>query len=395
MLNTLARTKEREAIEKLSEAFESGKEEDIKAAFQEFHESVVQVVTQDYLEAGNDKKILASRGYRQITGEEKKFYEKIIEAGKEVNYKQAYSDITKVDGGMPQTIIEDVYRDLLEEHPLLGRISFTNVQYLTRWIMNDHTAQTAVWGDINSAITKEIESSLRSIDIALYKLTAYTIIPKDMLDLGPTYLDGYIRTILKECIAKALENAIVSGNGLKCPIGLTRDIREGVEFSTSTGYPEKEAVKVTGFTPEEYGPLVAKLAKTEKGRMRKIDKVLLICNMEDYLTKVMPATTVLNGAGAYVNNLFPFPTETEISNELTTGKAVLCLPEEYFMGLGSAKEGNTEFSDEYKFLEDTRVYKIKLYGNGRPYDNTVAIVLDISELDAAYITVMNKTIPEA
>ena len=101
----------------------------------------------------------------------------------------------------------------------------------------------------------------------------------------------------------------------------------------------------------------------------------------------MPATTVLNGAGAYVNNLFPFPTDVVISNELEDGEAVVCLPEEYFMGIGGAKEGVIEYTDELKFLEDKRVYKIKMYGMGKAYDNTVALLLDISELDPAYITV--------
>lgn len=36
-----------------------------------------------------------------------------------------------------------------------------------------------------------------------------------------------------------------------------------------------------------------------------------------------------------------------------------------------------------------RVYKIKMHGNGRPWDNTVAIVLDISALDPAYFVVRN------
>ena len=94
--------------------------------------------------------------------------------------------------------------------------------------------------------------------------------------------------------------------------------------------------------------------------------------------------------GTYSTNLFPFPTDVVRSNELDTGEAILFLPEEYFFGLGGSKDGTIEFTDEYKFLEDQRVFKIKLHGNGRAFDNTVAIVLDISALDPAYITVLNK-----
>ena len=119
---------------------------------------------------------------------------------------------------MPETIIQDVLKDLQDKHPLLDKINFQNVKYLTRWILNDHTKQTAVWGAINSEIEKKIESSFREIDVNLCKLTAYTVIPKDMLDLGPQFLDNYIRTILREALYVGIETAIISGNGKNQPI---------------------------------------------------------------------------------------------------------------------------------------------------------------------------------
>ena len=97
-----------------------------------------------------------------------------------------------------------------------------------------------------------------------------------------------------------------------------------------------------------------------------------------------------------MGNVFPVPTKTVQSAELEEGKAILCVPKEYFMGLGSAKNGTITYDDSVQFLDDNRVYKIKLYANGRAFDNTVALLLDISELDPAYITVLNKTdMPEA
>ena len=264
------------------------------------------------------------------------------------------------------------------------------VKYLTRWILNDHSKQSAAWGEINSEIAKEITSSFKTIDVNVCKLSAFAVIPKDMLDLGPVFLDNYIRTILREALYCALEKAVLKGSGKSEPTGLNRDIHKGVDFNSETGYPEKTAIKITSFLPKEYGGVLAELAVTETGRMRTFDRVTLVCNQVDYLTKVMPATTVMNMNGTYSTNLFPFPTDVVRSNELDTGEAILFLPEEYFFGLGGSKDGTIEFTDEYKFLEDQRVFKIKLHGNGRAFDNTVAIVLDISALDPAYITVLNK-----
>jgi hypothetical protein len=324
---------------------------------------------------------------------------------------------------MPNTIIEDVYKNLTEEHPLLNRINFQSVAYLTRWILNDHSVQTAVWGEINDTITKQITSAFQTVELTQCKLSAYAVIEMDMLDLGPVFLDGYIRTFLQEALATALEKAIITGSGHNEPIGMDRNIAHGVSVSTATGYPQKEAKKVTSFLPKEYGDILAELAVTETyytsdstgevveastaagtegsaksgytkhgGNMRAFDQVTLICNQVDYLRKVMPATTVMSSAGTYTNNLFPFPTEVIRSNALATGKAILCLPEEYFMGVGTGKNGTLTFSDEYKFLEDQRVFKVKMHGMGKAYDNTVAILLDISELDPAFITVLNKDV---
>lgn len=384
--------KEKEAASKIMEAMKSGDEAKIQEAWEEFHNSISEQVMQDFedVKASNDAAILAQRGYRQLTTKETKWYQKVIEALRSDNPKQAFTTILggdTEDALMPTTIIEDVYKHLAEDHPLLAAVNFQNVGYLTKWVLNDHTAQKAVWGTITDQIAKEITSSFKVMDITQAKLSAFAIIEQGMLDLGPTFLDAYIRKCLAEALACGLEAAIISGNGLNQPAGLICDIHEGVSFSTSTGYPAKTKKPVTAFTPEKYGELLKDMATTESGAKRKFGKVWLICNQADYLTKVMPATTVLNANGSYVNNLFPFPTEVIISNEVEAGEAVLCLLNEYFLGVGGSKTGVIEYSDEYKFIEDQRAFKIKQYAAGRAFDNTSALYLDISNLDPAYITV--------
>lgn len=385
---------EKNCMQNIVAAIKSGDETKIQQAWQEFHNSVAATVKADFeeLQATNDVAVLAQRGYRQLTSKETKWYQKVISALKSNDPKQAFTAIIGSENEedlMPTTIIEDVYRNLVDEYPLLKAISFQYVGYVTKWILNDHSAQNAVWGTITEGIVKEIQSSFKVIDINQNKLSAYAIIEVGMLDLGPVFLDGYIRTVLAEAIMSGLEIAIVSGTGVKEPIGLIRDIHEGVEFNSSTGYPEKTPVVVTDFTPATYGGVVARLATTESGKKRKFKEVALVCNQTDYLTKIMPATTVLNTNGSYVNNLFPFPTTVYVSNAVEDGRAVMFINGEYFMGMGGTKNGVIEYSDEYKFLEDMRVFKIKQYGAGRAFDNTSAIYLDISNLKPAYITVKN------
>ena len=390
---------EKECVNQLMAAMKSGKDEDIKQAWENLHKSIAEQVKADFgdLQESHDASVLAQRGYRQLTSKERKWYNKVIDALKSKDPKQAFTAIIgsdKEEDLMPTTIIEDVFKDLVEEHPLLGAIQFVYVGYVTKWITNDHATQQAVWGEVTAEIAKEITSSFRVENLDQNKLSAFAVIEKGMLDLGPVFLDNYIRTVLKEAILAGLELGIVAGTGLKQPIGLIKNLNG--DISQTDGYPNKAQVPVKSFSPEAYGALVAQMAKTENGKTRKIEKVGLICNQTDYLTKVMPATTVMTANGTYANNLFPFPTDVYVSNALEDGQAVLFLPKEYFLGMGGSKEGTIEYSDEYKFLEDQRVFKMKLYGAGKAYDNTCAIFLDISNLDPAYITVKNiETVVEA
>lgn len=391
---------EQQSINEIVVAMKSGNEEEIKKAWASFHNSIAEAVRKDFeeLQEKQDANVLAQRGYRQLTSQETKWYQKVINALKSADPKQAFTAIIGSDleeDLMPTTIIEDVYRNLKEEYPLLNAINFQYVGYVTKWILNDHSAQTAIWGQITAEITKEITSSFKIVDVNQNKLSAFAVVELGMLDLGPVFLDGYIRTVLGEALVAGLEYGVVKGTGLNEPIGLIKDISEGVQVNSSTGYPNKTALVVTDFTPASYGALVAKLSETENGKKRKFAKVGLICNMTDYLTKVMPATTVLNASGTYVNNLFPFPTDVYVSNALEDGQAVLFLPNEYFLGMGGNKKGVIEYDDSYKFLEDQRVFKIKQYGAGRAFDNTSAILLDISNLEEAYITVKTKEVVEA
>jgi len=376
----------------MAEAMRSEDPEVQQAAWSQFHQSLTDRLMADFeeIKQSNDAAILAERGYRQLTTREKQWYQKLIDAMRSPNPQQVFVDIIGEDiekDIMPETIIEDVYRNLQEEHPLLQAVNFTYVKYATKWILNDHSAQKAVWGSITDEITKQITSGFKVITINQSKLSAFAFIEKGMLDLGPTFLDAYIRAVLAEALYCGLEYGIVAGTGVDEPVGMIRDIHEGVSFSTTDGYPKKQAVAVTELTPASYGAILAPLAKTENEHSRKFNKVTLLCNMTDYLTKVMPATTALTADGRYVTGLFPFPTDVIVTNELSDGEALIGILEEYDVLVGGEQNGVIEFSDEFKFTEDLRYFKVKQYATGRAFDNTSFILLDISNLQPTYITV--------
>lgn len=378
--------------QQLMTAMQSNDQEQITQAWQAFHDSIAENVRQDFeaVRDSNDAAVLAQRGFRQLTSKETKWYEKFIDAARATNPKQAFTELLGSDVEedlMPETIFEDVYKHLEEEHPLLAAIGVQHVGYSTKWVLNDHSKQLAAWGEINSEITKEITSAFKVVDVTQNKLSAFAAIQLDMLDLGPVFLDAYIRRCLLEALACGLEDGIVNGTGLNQPIGLIRDIHDGVSYSTSTGYPAKTKTAVNDFTPKTYGELVAKLAQTENGKMRRIGKIALLVNPVDYYKKIVPATTVMGSDGLYRADVLPVPTTIIQSTALAEGDAVLFLPDEYKLLAGGRRSGAIEYSDEYKFLEDMRYFKIKQHATGKAFDDNCALYLDISNLEELYVTV--------
>lgn len=392
---------EQNYAQQLMEAMKSNDDAQIQQAWAAFHDSIAAQVKADYeaVKDSNDAVIMEKRGFRQLTSKEKRWYQRFIDAMKSGNPKQAFAEIIGSDNEedlMPETIIEDVYKHLVDEHPLLNAIGVQYVGFATKWILNDHSVQMAHWGEINSEITKEITSAFKVVDVTQNKLSAFAAIQLDMLDLGPVFLDAYIRRCLLEALSVGLEDGIVNGNGLNAPVGLIRDIHEGVSFSTATGYPEKEKIAVADFTPKSYGALVAKLAQTESGKTRKVGKLVMIVNPVDYFNKIVPATTVMGADGNYRYDVLPVPTTIIQSTALAEGAAVLFMPAEYKLFAGGRRNGVIEYSDEYKFLEDMRYFKIKQHATGKAYDDNCALYLDISNLSDLFVTVKAIDItPEA
>lgn len=361
----------------LAEAIRTGDEQQISTAMDGWMQFVSDTVMQEAsgMIAATDRNILAARGIRQLTGEETKFYESFI-----ANARQnAQTVITNITGDLPQTVIDSVMEDMKAAYPLLDLIDFVNTGAAIKWVLNAQGAQAAAWGELNEAITKDLAGAIQIVDMTQRKLTAYMFTTQDMLALGPAWVDRYVRAVLADSLSAGLETGMVDGNGLKTPIGMTRAFTGALD--PSTGYARKSATSVVTLDPTTYGTLLSTLATDgNTGKQRAVSRALLIVNPTDYFTKIMPATTVLTPMGTYVGGVLPFPTDIVQSVGVPSGHAVLGIAKKYFMGVGTGKGGKLEYSDEYKFLEDLRTYKIKFYGMGRPHDINAFLYLDISNL---------------
>lgn len=382
----------KEVSMQMAEAMQSNDNDKIALAWSAFSDCIANQIRADFAatQGADDADALSARGYRKLTSSEQRWYEKLSSALSSKNPKQEFIDILhsdEKDDVMPETILDDVLRYLQENRRLLAALRMQYVGYAVKWIINDNSVQRGAWGEIDAKIVAEIKGAIKLLDIEQAKYSAFCVIPIDILDMGPQFLDSFIRATMAEAIGLGLEEAVVAGTGVNMPCGIMRN-PNGV-FDQTNGYPEKEAVPVTSFAPVEYGKLVSMVAKTEKGKEREFQKVYIICSMTDYLTKIMPATTVLTPNVGYVGNLFPFPTEVIPCSAVPSGKASLGLLDDYTLAVGGNKNGVIEYDDSIGFLDHTRTFRVVQHAAGRAYDNTSFITLDISGLDPAYVTVKN------
>lgn len=369
----------------LQQAIRDDNSEAFSTAFSQLITCIGDEIRADYEQQLNDLRqevdttILANRGVRQLTTAENKYYQKIIEAMKSRDPKQA---LTGIDVVMPETVIDSVFEDLRTNHPLLSAIDFIPTNGAISMIMNTNGYQEAAWGALCDDIVKELTSGFKEVNTSLLKLSAFLPVCKAMLDLGPAWLDRYVREVLYEALANGMEAGFVDGDGNGKPIGMTRQVGDDVQV-TGGAYPKKEAIAVTSFDPVSVGGLIARLATSPNGNQRPVRNVIMVVNPVDYFQRVMPATTLMAPDGSYRNDVTPYPMTIITSPSVTVGEAVFGLGKRYFGAAGAEKGGRIEYSDHYRFLEDERVYVIKTYANGMPKDDNAFLLLDISGLQPA------------
>lgn len=380
-----------QALASLADAMRGEDQEAINSAFAAFCGTVREDLAEEARQQCNlavaDNAALTARGVRTLTGAENAYYNAVIAACKSGDPKNAIAGITVA---MPQTIVEQVIGTIKRNHPLLNKLNFVNTTYLTSFIVNAQGAQTAAWGAIGSKITQELSGSLKKIDVTMLKLFAYMALPLDYLDLGPNWLNEYIVETLSEAVALALETAVVDGDGNDKPIGMTRDISSSASVVGNV-QPRQTATKLADLTPESLGKLVKLLARdpADATKARPVTDLVFLVNPFTYWEKIFPATCYRRPDGTWISDVLPIPADIYQTAALDATHAVIGMPERYFVGLGlTGKEGLLSYSDEAHFLDDERLYKTKLQGNGRPMDEYAFLYLDISSLKVTVPTLV-------
>lgn len=316
-----------------------------------------------------DKKFneLNSFSNKGLSAEEVKFFNVIDTA---VGYKE--------ETLLPQTTIDKIFEDLIVERPFLQEIGLQTTGLRMRILKSDPSGQ-AVWGKIFGEIKGQLDAAFTEEEINQSKLTAFVVVPNDLLEYGPVWVERFVRAQITEAFAIALEAAFVAGDGNDKPIGLTRQVQEGV---TVTGgvYPEKATAGTLTFadaetTVTELTAVMKALSVKEDGKLVNISgKAILLVNPADSWD-VKSKYTSLNANGVYITAL-PFNLRV-VESEFVPAKQVIALvADRYDAYVGGGI--NIKAFDQTLALEDCMLYTAKQFAYGKAEDNTAAFVYTLN-----------------
>ncbi|MCE4993116.1 phage major capsid protein [Staphylococcus haemolyticus] len=339
------------------------------------HDNILKEAREEISNTNADERVLMERGHNVLTSEEKRFFTNLVE-------DEADLDTYKEEVILPETTVLRVFEDMKSERPLLSKINFQLSGIKTRIIAGDPEG-AAMWGEIFGKIQGQIQANFREYTFSQNKLTAFAIVPKDLLDFGPEWVERYVRLQLAEAMGAKLEEGIVKGNGAvqNQPVGLIKDMVKD-EDGNITSVSDKEVKGELTFadaktTVNELSKLMNSLSVKENGKRINISgKVSLLVN-PDQLFAIQAKYTIQNANGQWVTSL-PFNLDVLPSEFVEVGTVIAFVPSRYY----AMYKGATQIREygEVLALEDANVYIAKQYAHGMPDDNKVAEVYTFNEI---------------
>ena len=350
-----------------AEATEAQQTEAFQNYFDALQTEVANSVRSQVNDEMMDRSILQNRGQNVLTSAEKKFFNAVVETG-------GFTD----DSVLPETTQERVFEDLVAEHPLLDAIGLQDLGAVTRFIYADPTKAYA-WKELFTGISGQVNTAFRSEKIGQLKLTAFAAIPNDMLELGPEWIERYVRTLLVESYSVGLEYGFVNGRGgaQDEPVGLMKDVADNgavtdkVSSGTLTFAPSERGEIIAG---ELYG-VIKNLSTNSDGKQRKVaGKVVMVVNPMDAIA-VQFRNTIQTANGQWVTSL-PYNIQIVESEEVPAGRALFFVKGEYIAVIAGGYK--LKKFDQTLAMEDATLYTIKQFANGKPKDNKTALVYDLN-----------------
>lgn len=303
-----------------------------------------------------------ARGFRKLTANETKFYEQ-LKQGPQMSVTADQIDI------IPTETIDYTLNEIKKASGVTSLITFTPAS-VKKWLFGSKTG-AAAWGNLTDGITAELTASITSLNMDVFKLSAFVVIPKAIRDLEIGYVDKYVTAILSEAMQDGIVKAYLDGDGKTAPIGVMKQIDTTNKDATAAA---KAAITIKSFSPKDMAPALKTLSH---GGLRTVSSVAIIANpadVYDYINPALYADSIV--AGYAQKSVVPITVYADAN--MAQGKAVMTMPGLYTMGFQGVQV--TEYK-ETKALDDADLIIAKVYGNGRAVDNDAAVVFDPTKLE--------------
>lgn len=307
--------------------------------------------------------IAANPADAKLSARERKFFNAVTT---DVGYKE--------EKLLPQETIDRIFENLTTAHPLLAEIGMANAGLRLKFLKSE-TSGVAVWGNIYGEIKGQLDAAFSEEEAIQNKLTAFVVIPKDLKDFGPAWVESFVSTQIDEAFAVALEAAFLAGDGNGKPIGLNRQVQAGVAI-TGGVYPEKLSMGDLTFadsatTVKELTNVYKHHSTDEKGRAVAVDgKVVMVVNPAD-AWDVKRQYTSLNAQGVYVTAL-PYNLKIVESLAQVSEKVVTFVSGRYDAYIGGGI--TLRKYDQTLAIEDMDLYTAKQFAYGKAKDDKTAAV---------------------
>lgn len=339
------------------------------------HAELINQIVTEAERASHDAEYKKQLGLRNLSQEEKKFYEGFKDIRQSVTAKQI--DI------IPTEIIDRTLDDIRTASPILKLVNMAPAN-VKKWIVASHSG-VAVWGELTDAIKGELSGEITALNIELHMLSAYLVIPKAIRELSVEFVDKYFMAVLAEAMQDGLIKGYLDGDGKNGPIGIFRQIN-------STNGDGTQKAKTVVNTIKKFSPKgLASVRKTlTNDGKRVVNKLYLICNPADEAEYVDPCMFGEAMTGGYVNKSF-IDIEKIPDANCPVGKAAFTIEGYYTMGTTGVRVNEY---DQTKAMENADLIIATCYANGRAVDDDVAVIFDVTKLEE-YVLPVTQTVIQA
>lgn len=304
----------------------------------------------------------------KLTAEEVTFFKNLTT---DVGYKEEIL--------LPQTTIDRIFEDLRQSHPLLAEINLQSAGLRLKFLKSE-TSGVAIWGKIFGEIKGQLDAAFSEEEDIQSKLTAFVVVPKDLQDFGPNWVETYVRTQIVEAFSYQLVLALADGDGNDKPVGLRKDTNSGAIVGGVTTYTDKTPTGILTFataeiTIQELTKVMNELSTKENGKQVAIDgKVILICNPSQAWA-LKAQYTIQNANGVFVTAL-PFNVRIVEAEGVPVNEVIAFVKGRYDAFVG----GGTKISkyDQTLAMEDCDLYTAKAFYYGKARDNKAALIYTLN-----------------